>query len=135
MTNCVRPSAYFVGKGSGRRTKNPPTLAVGSVKISEKYFDLCGDDPELSFRKNRRPHLLVLSLKYKGRTSLFAVPLRSNIPSVESKELYFALPRSGNHHGIHYIKMFPITKKYQEKFWIGNNSSYILYQNIVNKHE
>ena len=110
------------------------------VTVSQRYFDMCGDDPELLFRENRRPHLLVLSLKYKEKMSRFAVPLRSNISATTPKEQYFALPprpstRPGNHHGLHYIKMFPITKEYQEKFWVGKDSSYILFQDIISKHE
>ena len=31
--------------------------------------------------------------------------------------------------------MFPITIEYQEKFWVGKDAAYILYQNIINKHE
>lgn len=110
------------------------------ITISQRYFDICGDDPEILFRKNRRPHLLVLSLKYKGQVSHFAVPLRSNISAATPKDQYFSLPprpstRPGNHHGLHYIKMFPITREYQEKFWVGKDAAYILYQNIINKHE
>ena len=110
------------------------------ITVSQRYFDMCGDDPELLFRENRRPHLLVLLLRYKGKVSRFAIPLRSNISATTPKEQYFALPprpstRTGNHHGIHYIKMFPITKEYQEKFWTGKDSAYILYQEIINKRE
>ena len=110
------------------------------VTVSKRYFDMCGDDPELLFRENRRPHLLVLSLTYKDRVSRFAIPLRSNISATTPKEQYFPLPprpstRPGNHHGLHYIKMFPIKKEYQEKFWIGEDSSYILYQDIINRRE
>lgn len=110
------------------------------ITVSQKYFDLCGDDPEILFRENRRPHLLVLSLQYKGATRRFAIPLRSNIPANAPKEQYFALPprpstRPGNHHGLHYIKMFPITKEYQEKFWVGEKSSYLLFQEIISKND
>ena len=105
------------------------------ITISQRNFDICGDEPEILFR-----HLLVLSLKYKGLVSHFAVPLRSNISAATPKDLYFSLPprpstRPGNHHGLHYIKMFPITREYQEKFWVGKDAAYILYQNIINKHE
>lgn len=110
------------------------------ITVSQKFFDLCGDDPEILFRENRRPHLLVLSLKYKGVARRFAIPLRSNIPANAPKEQYFALPprpstRPGNRHGLHYIKMFPITKEHQEKFWVGEKSSYVLFQEIISKNE
>ena len=110
------------------------------ISVSQKYYDLCGDDPQLLHRENRRPHVLVLSLKYKGITRRFAIPLRSNIPANAPKDQYFALPprpttRPGNRHGLHYIKMFPITKEYQEKFWVGEKSSYVLFQEIISKNE
>lgn len=110
------------------------------VTVSEAYFRMLSTDREVLFRENRRPHLLVVSLTYQGRRHNFAVPLRSNIPHSALKEHYFALPprpstRPGNHHGLHYIKMFPINKSAQEKFWVGKQSSYILYQQIINKHQ
>ncbi len=110
------------------------------VTVAQRYFDMCADDPELLYRENRRPHLLVLALEYKGRVSRFAIPLRSNISPKTPKEQYFVLPprpstRPGNHHGIHYTKMFPITKEYQEKFWVGEKSSYALFQEIIKRNE
>ena len=109
------------------------------VTISEEYYDALSKDPEILFRKNRRPHLLVMTLNYKGTKYNFAIPLRSNIPHSEAKSHYFALPpraatKPGNHHGLHYIKMFPICKGVQEKFWIGDDPSYILYQDIISKN-
>lgn len=108
------------------------------VTISNSYFELC-QDPELLRKGNRRPHVLLLSLKYRGSRHSFAVPLRSNIPPASPKSEYFALPprpttKPGHRHGLHYIKMFPVTKKYVEKFWIGENQSYILFQKILSKH-
>lgn len=105
------------------------------ITISPEFYDLC-DDTELLQKGNRRPHVLVLSLKYKGRRINFAVPLRSNIPPSAPKGSYFHLPprpttRPKHRHGLHYIKMFPITPKYYEKFWVGKNKSYILFQNII----
>ncbi len=110
------------------------------ITVSQRYFDMCKDDPEILFRENRRPHLLVLSLRYKGTSHQFAVPLRSNISSKTPKKQYFSLPprpvtRPGNHHGLHYIKMFPITAEYQEKFWIGKDPSYILCQDIIKRNQ
>lgn len=108
------------------------------VSISQEFFDLCNDD-EMLKRKGRRPHVLVLSLLYKGQRLNFAVPLRSNIPPAAPKEEYFPLPpractQPRHRHGLHYIKMFPITKQYQEKFWVGENSSYCLFQRIITEN-
>ena len=51
----------------------------------------------------------------------FALPLRSNISKTVKKENYFKLPNNkktkiGNHHGIHFEKMFPIKNEYKIKF-------------------
>ena len=109
------------------------------VSISQTFFDLC-DDKELLHKGNRRPHVLILSLRYQGRRLSFAVPLRSNIPPSAPKCEYFPLPprpstRPKHRHGLHYIKMFPITKQYQEKFWVGENPSYLLFQKIISENQ
>lgn len=108
--------------------------------ISPSFYDLCADEPEMLFREGGRPHLLVLSLQYKGRTCRFAIPFRSNIPATAPQDQYYSLPprsttRPGNHHGLHYIKMFPIDVKYQEKFNVTEKSSYALYQRIIDANK
>ena len=105
------------------------------VTISSAFYKKC-NDPELLQKQNRRPHVLILSLAYKGRRANFAVPLRSNIPPSAPKTEYFPLPprattQPKHRHGLHYIKMFPITKQYQQKFWVGKHESYVLYQRII----
>lgn len=110
------------------------------VTISRRYYDALSADPQMLFRENRRPHLLVLTLDYKHNRYNFAVPLRSNIPHYEPRDHYFALPprpatMPGNHHGLHYIKMFPICRSAQERFWVGDNPSYLLYQDIIKRNE
>ena len=105
------------------------------VTISSAFYEKC-NDPELLQKQNRRPHVLILSLAYKGRRANFAVPLRSNIPPSAPKTEYFPLPprattQPKHRHGLHYIKMFPITKQYQQKFWVGKHESYVLYQRII----
>ena len=67
-------------------------------------------------QKSTRPYVLVVRLKYKDACYDFAVPIRSNIPASAPKDQYFSLPprpqtRSKNRHGLHYIKMFPVTKQ------------------------
>ena len=55
------------------------------------------------------------------------------------KEQYFALPprpqtRPKNRHGLHYIKMFPVTKQYLFRYRIEGNNFATLIQNIINKN-
>lgn len=91
------------------------------VTIQDSFFKLIqGVDSELLLIKkemNRRPCLILVKVKYKGRKYTFALPFRSNIPRSAEKCTYFALPnrnstKTGNHHGIHYTKAFPIDPKY-----------------------
>jgi len=110
------------------------------ITVSEEFFKLCGDDPEILHKGTKRPHLLVVSLSYKGERWRFAVPFRSNISPATPKTDYFPLPpreatKPKHRHGLHYTKMFPITKQYQEKFWVGNKASYMLYHDIINRNE
>ena len=110
-------------------------MKLSSVK--NMFFDFCKFDHELLENTNRRPYLLILRLIYKGKNQDFAIPFRSNIPSYTPKELHYPLPprpstRSGNIHGLHYIKMFPIKKSLLEKFNIENSSYYNKILNIIN---
>ena len=87
-----------------------------------------------------RPCVLLVSLKYKGLKHNFLVPLRSNITSSAPKSHYFALPNTsktkpGNHAGIHYIKIFPVSKVYIDRFRIDAGSEYELVQKIIDKNE
>lgn len=71
--------------------------------------------------KRNRPCIVVVRLRYRGRRRDFAVPLQSNIVPNVPKDQYFVLPprpttKPGHRHGIHYIKMFPIQKRFQRKF-------------------
>lgn len=84
------------------------------VSISQDFFDLVEGDRELMLKHNR-PCIVVVRLRFRGKRRDFAVPLRSNIAPNVPKDQYFALPprpttRPNCRHGIHYIKMFPITR-------------------------
>ena len=83
--------------------------------------------------------MLVIRLKYKDINYDFAVPIRSNIPASAPKDQYFALPprpqtRPKNPHGLHYIKMFPVTKQYLIRYRIEGNNFATLIQNVINKN-
>ncbi len=103
-------------------------MKVVSIKsvLLDKYRRV---DPEM-LEKHGRPCLLVMRLKYKGMRRMFAVPFRSNIVGSSPKNQYFPLPprpstKSGNRHGLHYIKMFPVSKKFFEQFKMDNAHSAI----------
>ena len=105
------------------------------VSISQDFFDLVEGDRELMLKHNR-PCIVVVRLRFRGKRRDFAVPLRSNIAPNVPKDQYFALPprpttRPGCRHGIHYIKMFPITKSYQRRFRTEGSAYYETLQRII----
>ncbi len=108
------------------------------VSIDTTLFDKYKNDPEV-LTKSRRPYVLVIHLKYKEKNYNFAVPIRSNIPAAAPKNQYFALPpspatRPKNRHGLHYIKMFPVTKHYLRKYHTEGNQFATLIQTIIDKN-
>lgn len=113
------------------------------VKVNEQFYQECskrGTDHELLFNKAGRPCVLIVKLKYKGKNHKFVVPLRSNIVANAPKNEYFPLPpnpttKSGNRHGVHYIKLFPIDSKYVQKYRIENNSYMQTIKGILDKNE
>ena len=90
--------------------------------------------------KEKRPTVLVMSLKYRGKNQDFAVPLRSNIDPAAPKNEYFALPnrkstKEKHHHGLHYIKMFPVSKHFYERYRIEGDLASKLYLAIIDKNQ
>lgn len=108
------------------------------VTISEEFFELFNDDSdsEMLLIKNdmhRRPCLIIVKIEFKGKVYDFALPFRSNIHPAAPKSTYYPLPprpatKPKHHHGIHYIKAFPIDSKYYENYVIGGDfrEEYIL---------
>ncbi|MDR1014175.1 MAG: hypothetical protein LBL86_04250 [Coriobacteriales bacterium] len=108
------------------------------VSVKKGYLDICSQDPEL-LRKTARPCVLVLRLRFRNENADFAVPLRSNIAPNVPKCQYFALPprpttKPKHRHGIHYIKMFPITKGLQLRFRTEGNDYYEKIQRIIDEN-
>lgn len=108
------------------------------VTIRTDLLALYEQDKEV-LKKSGRPYVIVLRLKYKEQNYDFAVPIRSNIPAATPKHQYFALPprpstRPGNRHGLHYTKMFPITKEYQVRYRTEGNHFSMLIQEIIDKN-
>ncbi len=102
-------------------------------ELLQKYYS----DKEVLL-KAKRPYVVIIQLRYKNNRYDFAIPLRSNIPSTSPKNEYFPLPprsstKPKNHHGLHYIKMFPVAKRYYVKYRCDDDFS-ILIQNIINKN-
>ncbi|MEF9967775.1 MAG: hypothetical protein RR766_04605, partial [Longicatena sp.] len=96
--------------------------SIKIVSINDEFFNLFQDDSDkqmLLIKKemNRRPCLILLKIKFNGLRYTFALPFRSNINEKAPQDTYFALPPRGStklnhHHGLHYIKAFPIADKY-----------------------
>ena len=109
------------------------------VTINPILVNLFSEDTEM-LSNNRRPCALIIRLKYKQRNYQFAVPLRSNINGSAPKNLYFPLPtrsttRSGNRHGLHYIKMFPVKDDYIYRFRIEGNEFATMIKSILDRNE
>ena len=105
-----------------------------NTDLLEKYH---GDKEVLL--KSQRPYVLIIHLKYKDKSQDFAVPIRSNIPAAAPKQQYFSLPprpttKPHNRHGLHYIKMFPVTKQYLVRYRTEGNTFATMIQNIINKN-
>lgn len=113
------------------------------VKVSKEFFDDCKKHntyEELLESESGRPCVLIVKLKYRGRYHDFIVPLRSNISASTPDEQYFHLPpnpytREGCSHGIHYIKLFPIHKKYIRKYRTDNDEYWELIKTKIDKNE
>lgn len=112
------------------------------VKVKQEFYDMCvrnGIAEELMFNESGRPCVLIVKLTYKNNKFDFVIPLRSNISNYTPKEQYFALPpnaktKAGHHHGIHYIKLFPISKKYINTYLIDKNDYYLKLMRIIDKN-
>lgn len=112
------------------------------VKVKQEFFDICeqnGVAEQLMKTKDGRPGVLILKLTYKGKQRDFIVPLRSNIPSKAEQWEYKKLPpnkdtKPGFHHGIHYIKIHPINKKYIDKYNIDKSSYLLTVKSIIDKN-
>ena len=113
------------------------------VKVSEEFFADCkrhDTASELMVSASGRPCVLLLNLMYRGRNHKFVVPFRSNISQSTPDDQYFHLPpnkstRARCSHGIHYIKLFPVTDKYIQKYRINGDTYLELIQNIVDEKE
>ena len=108
------------------------------VTIKDSLLLKYSKDSEV-LKKSTRPYVLIIRLKYKAHKYDFAVPIRSNIPAAAPKSEYFALPprpqtRLHNRHGFHYIKMFPVSKKYLVRYRTEGNAFAELIKNIIDKN-
>ena len=96
------------------------------VKVKSNFFKKCRKNDadknnQLLHNEAGRPCVLIIKLRYKGQKRNFIVPLKSNITPNTDKNTFFALPpnsrtKSGNFHGIYYVKLFPIAKKYVQPY-------------------
>ncbi len=94
---------------------------------------------EETMNNDMRPYLLIKRLDYRGESTTFAVPLRSNISNnyLPFKH-YFPLPdldktRQLHTHGLHYVKMFPIPTQFLNKFNYPDDSYNNLFEYIYSQ--
>lgn len=109
------------------------------VAVNTKLLKMFTKDPEF-LCKAKRPCVLIIRLKYKGRNYKFAVPLRSNIPAASPKDEYFPLPprsitKPKNRHGIHYIKMFPVKNEFLQVYHMEGNMFALMTKAVIDKNE
>ncbi len=112
------------------------------VKVKQDFFDLCEKSnvaDQLMKTKDGRPGVLIMKLKFRGKDRDFIVPLRSNIPPKAEQWEYKKLPpnkdtKPGFHHGVHYIKIFPIKKEYIDKYNIDQSTYLLTVKNIIDKN-
>lgn len=112
------------------------------ASINNSFFKLCEDNgvaAELLFNTNRRPYLIIIKLSFRGQISNFALPFRSDISGSTPKNQYFSLPprpttQPGHRHGLHYIKLFPVSDAFLEKFRVDDNPYYILISSIIDRN-
>ena len=96
-------------------------VKIEIVSIKKKFFQICDDSELLHNDDLKRPYLIILKLKYRGKKIDFAIPFRSNIPSSAKEWEFYPLPPNSTtketyHHGLHFIKMFPIKKNTKKSF-------------------
>ena len=127
---------YRLRVGRACRKEGKPVMKLVTIN-NALLLKYTGDSEVL--QKSTRPYVLVVRLKYKDACYDFAVPIRSNIPASAPKDQYFALPprpqtRPKNRHGLHYIKMFPVTKQYLVRYRTEGNSFATLIHDIIEKN-
>ena len=110
------------------------------VSVDEDYVDFLSSRDREFMQKHGRPCVLVVRLAFRGTRHDFAIPLRSNIAPNVPKDQYYALPprpttRPRHRHGIHYIKMFPVSRRLVRRFRTKGNRYYEMLQSILTRNE
>lgn len=113
------------------------------VKVKSEYYDMLrikNADQEIMANELGRPCVLLIDMLYKNKKRKFVIPLRSNISPTVPKEQYLSLPPNPNtkahyHHGVHYIKLFPIVNTYIDHYNIENNRYLMMIKKILDRKE
>lgn len=113
------------------------------VKVKPEYYELLKlkqANQEIMENEYGRPCVLLIDMVYRGKKRKFVVPLRSNISPTAPKEQYLALPpnphtKPHHHHGVHYVKLFPIIETYIDRYHIKNNSYLLMIKKILDRKE
>lgn len=102
-------------------------MKIKVCSIKQSFYDMFDNSVELE-KNEKRPCLVIVKLKYRNISCNFAIPFRSNISRGATRNEYYPLPprkttNKGKKHGLHYIKMFPITKDYIRKYYSENKEN------------
>ena len=113
------------------------------VKVDDAFFTKCNScgansNNQLLYNEKGRPTVLLVNLKYKDNHYDFVVPMKSNISDAEDKNNYFALPpnkrtKTGFHHGIYYVKLFPIIRKYIHPYHYNKDAYLVSIKTIIDR--
>lgn len=112
------------------------------VKVSDDFYQKCKEfntDKEIMYNEAGRPCVLILKLDYKGKQQDFVVPMRTNISPTTPADQFFKLPpnkntRKNHFHGIHYIKLFPITSQYIQPYHLYTSYDFTV-KDIIDRAE
>ena len=113
------------------------------VTVGKDFFSKCkkyGTDREMLYDKQGRHCVLIVDLVYKRQKRTFVVPLRSNIFKSVPRSQYFPLPPNAStqprkRHGVHYIKLFPMDRKYVHPYKISQSAYLVTVKSILDKNE
>lgn len=108
--------------------------------VADAFFTRVRDSELLDNYNEKRPHILAVTLSYKGEEHLFAIPFRSNISPNAPKWQYYGLPpnrttKSKHRHGLQFLKMYPVPLEDVTDFDMKSDSYFQMLEMYIEGHE